>query len=192
MCLIASIITGTEAEYQSDTGSTKYLPYLALTGELWGVFCGYLWENWSRYNGTALYMKIMSGYITHLVLSDGQVHTMRRCVRHVSHQANQLWHWWCGFQHHTPSVKITHKVVIVIKIIIYIFTSYYQITLLRVCEYALGYVIYYMISSCTLVISYFVLWFINVYIYIYIVECRYNAVQYIIILHKEYNDRNKT
>ena len=26
-----------------------------LTGELWGVFCEYLWENWPRYNGTALY-----------------------------------------------------------------------------------------------------------------------------------------
>ena len=24
-------------------------------GELWGVFCGYLWENWPRYNGTTLY-----------------------------------------------------------------------------------------------------------------------------------------
>ena len=46
-----------------------------------------------------------------------------------------------------------------IKIIIYIyiFTTYYHITLLRVCENGLVYVIYYMISSCTLVISYFVL-----------------------------------
>ena len=33
----------------------KRHPYLALTGELWGVFCEYLWENWPRYNGTALY-----------------------------------------------------------------------------------------------------------------------------------------
>ena len=31
--------------------------YLALTGELWGVFCEYLVENWPRYNGTALYLK---------------------------------------------------------------------------------------------------------------------------------------
>ena len=28
---------------------------LALTGVLWGVFCEYVWENWPRYNGTALY-----------------------------------------------------------------------------------------------------------------------------------------
>ena len=44
------------ADYQSDAGSTKDAPYVALMGELWGVFCEYLWENWPRYNGTALYM----------------------------------------------------------------------------------------------------------------------------------------
>ena len=32
----------------------KDTPYLALTGELWGVICEYLWENWQHY-GTALY-----------------------------------------------------------------------------------------------------------------------------------------
>ena len=51
------MITGTEAEYQSGAGSTKDTPYLALTGDLWGVFCEYLWKNWPRYNGTALYVK---------------------------------------------------------------------------------------------------------------------------------------
>ena len=30
------------------------IPYFALTGELWGVFCEYLWEDW-RDIGTALY-----------------------------------------------------------------------------------------------------------------------------------------
>ena len=29
-----------KAEYQSDAGSAKDTPYLALTGELYGVFCG--------------------------------------------------------------------------------------------------------------------------------------------------------
>ena len=33
------MIAGTQAEYKSDAGSTKDAPYLALTGELWGVFC---------------------------------------------------------------------------------------------------------------------------------------------------------
>ena len=51
------MITGTEAEYQPDARFTKDNPYLALTGELWVVFCEYLWENWPRYNGTALYRK---------------------------------------------------------------------------------------------------------------------------------------
>ena len=31
-------------EYQSDAGSTKDAPCLALTGERWGVFCEYFWE----------------------------------------------------------------------------------------------------------------------------------------------------
>ena len=44
-----------EAEYQSDAGTTKDTPYLALTGELWGVLSEYLWENQPRYNGTSLY-----------------------------------------------------------------------------------------------------------------------------------------
>ena len=38
------MITDTEAEYQS----------YALTGELLGVFCEYLWENWPCYNGITL------------------------------------------------------------------------------------------------------------------------------------------
>ena len=33
------MITGTEAEYQPDVGSTKDTPYLALTGEQWGAIC---------------------------------------------------------------------------------------------------------------------------------------------------------
>ena len=35
------MITRTEAEYQSDAGSTKDTPYPALPGEIWGVFCEY-------------------------------------------------------------------------------------------------------------------------------------------------------
>ena len=54
------MITETEAEYRLDAVSPKETPYLALTGELWGVFCEYLWENWPRYNGTALYSDILA------------------------------------------------------------------------------------------------------------------------------------
>ena len=52
------ITTRVEEEYQSDVGSTKDSPYLALTGEVWGVFCEYFWENWPRYNSIALYFAI--------------------------------------------------------------------------------------------------------------------------------------
>ena len=33
---------------------TNYTTYLAITGELWGVFCEDSVENWPRYNGTTL------------------------------------------------------------------------------------------------------------------------------------------
>ena len=46
----------TEAEHKSGWQITNYTPYLALTGELWGLFCEDLVEIWSRYNGTALYL----------------------------------------------------------------------------------------------------------------------------------------
>ena len=56
------IITGTKAEYQTNSGSLKDTPYLALTGELWGAFCKYLWENWPRYNGTAIILLHGAGW----------------------------------------------------------------------------------------------------------------------------------
>ena len=46
----------TEVEYKSEFVSTKDTPYLTLTGELWCAFCEDFGENWSRCNGTALYM----------------------------------------------------------------------------------------------------------------------------------------
>ena len=45
----------TLAESESDTRITTDTPYLALTGELWAVYCKDMGENWPRYNGTALY-----------------------------------------------------------------------------------------------------------------------------------------
>ena len=49
----------TEAKYVSEAIFTKYTPYLTLTGELLGVFCKDLGENWPRYNGTALYVSLL-------------------------------------------------------------------------------------------------------------------------------------
>ena len=46
----------TMTERKSNTGLTKCAPYLALTGELWGVFCEDFGENRLRYNGTVLYV----------------------------------------------------------------------------------------------------------------------------------------
>ena len=43
-----------EAEYKPEFMITKYIPYLALTGELWDVFYEDFRENWLRYNSTWL------------------------------------------------------------------------------------------------------------------------------------------
>ena len=43
------------AEKKSDFRLTKYTPYIALVGELWGVYCDDLGGNWPRYNGITLY-----------------------------------------------------------------------------------------------------------------------------------------
>ena len=46
----------TAAERKSDFKLTTDTPYLALTDELWGVFCKDSGKNWLHYNHTALYM----------------------------------------------------------------------------------------------------------------------------------------
>ena len=51
-----------EAKYKPQFAHTKDTPHLALTGELWDVFCEDFGENQPRYNGTALYL---TGPATH-------------------------------------------------------------------------------------------------------------------------------
>ena len=43
------------AENESDLKHKADTPYLAITGELWGICCEDIKENWLHYNGTALY-----------------------------------------------------------------------------------------------------------------------------------------
>ena len=43
-----------EADYKFEP--TKDTPYIAITGELWGVFYEDLGENWPLYNDIALYL----------------------------------------------------------------------------------------------------------------------------------------
>ena len=45
----------TNREYKSEFKFTKDTPHLALVGKLWSVNCEDLEENWSRFNGTAIY-----------------------------------------------------------------------------------------------------------------------------------------
>ena len=47
----------TAAEHKWDFKITIDTPYLALTGEVWGVYCEDLGENWLRcYNDSTLYL----------------------------------------------------------------------------------------------------------------------------------------
>ena len=46
----------TETEYELEFEYMKDTQYLALTGELWGVFREDFGENWPGYDGTALYI----------------------------------------------------------------------------------------------------------------------------------------
>ena len=47
----------TMAENESDIGITTNTPYLAFTGELWGVYCEHFGFNLPRNNGTALQLE---------------------------------------------------------------------------------------------------------------------------------------
>ena len=45
----------TVAKHRSDIKLTTYTPYLTLMGELWGVCCMEIGENWLHYKDTTLY-----------------------------------------------------------------------------------------------------------------------------------------
>ena len=50
----SKVLVPDRTEHESKFQLTKDTPYLALTGELWGVCCEDLEENWPLYNSTAL------------------------------------------------------------------------------------------------------------------------------------------
>ena len=101
------VITGTKAEYQSDAGSTKDTPYLALTGELWGVLCKHLWENWSCYNGTAPYV-LLGPWVCFISVSVYQIREGSRVlhvfwdgmssemIRYIGTAPYWIENWLCG------------------------------------------------------------------------------------------------
>ena len=60
----------TPAEHEWDLKHTTYTPYLALTGELWGVCCEEIGDNEPRYNDTALYFIAVKVIIDWLVSQD--------------------------------------------------------------------------------------------------------------------------
>ena len=49
---------GNDAYYRSEAEPTKDTSYLAVKGELWGIFREYFGEKWPRYNGTTMYTDV--------------------------------------------------------------------------------------------------------------------------------------
>ena len=60
--------TITVSENGSNIRVTTKNPYLALTGELWCVYCEEFGEKWPRYNGTALYFHLCPGCLNPIKL----------------------------------------------------------------------------------------------------------------------------
>ena len=77
---VDNIIAGIETEYQSEAGTTKDAPNLALTGKLWGVFWKYFGEHWPRYNSTALYKCYVGFRPTELVISPFHIEIIRSSI----------------------------------------------------------------------------------------------------------------
>ena len=108
----------TTAANKPDFELTNDTPYLALMGELCGVYCEDLRENWPHYNGIALYIQMLLMYNFRLVMHSGHFrewailgfaffvarvfHHPDRVLHHtgisttsakyIDHDANLLWH----------------------------------------------------------------------------------------------------
>ena len=84
----------------------KRHPICRLMGELWGVFCEYLWQNWVHYNGNALHVYAMIAWdISHrrvykrwlligMVSSQCQAIFSHHIHRNTGYQVNSS--WWCN------------------------------------------------------------------------------------------------
>ena len=123
-------------------------------------------------------MKIMSGYITHLVLRWPSLHDAKMCASCVAPGQSAVTLVMRFPASHTICKSNTSSGDI-IKIIIYIY-SLLTITLPSLECVSMVWYMLYTTWSAAVPLSFHIL---CCNLYIYIVECRYNAVQYIIILH---------
>ena len=64
----------TAAKLKSDFKLTTDTPYLALAGELWGVYHKDLGENEPRYNDSALYHSLCHDHYVSMLYSTGPTH----------------------------------------------------------------------------------------------------------------------
>ena len=97
----------------------KDTPYLALTGELWGAFCEYLWENWPCCNGIALYFVQLSQLTS--VFQNSRPHANFKLI---------LLHWKLGFPvlisgMGKPCTNYTHLKYKIIHLLAMLFTTWF-------------------------------------------------------------------
>ena len=106
------MVAGTQAEYQSDAGSTKETPYLTLRGEPWGLCCGDFRENWPCYNGTALYL--LPIFLMSSILYKMFIHEKNRPTHIFTIIINwgNTWHFekrFRGFKRNSPREQGQHN-----------------------------------------------------------------------------------
>ena len=98
------------SEYKSEFGSTKYTPYLALRGELWGAFCEDFGENWPIYNNTALYMTLGQGKSKSDLCSTWVLFTRASSYKPYSPEGCfHLKMCVCKSTFHNPSIQFPYK-----------------------------------------------------------------------------------
>ena len=98
IAILNTVLLWQQQSIESNVKVMTYTPYLTLTGDLWGVCCGKIGENWPRYNSTALYHQMMSfkmadeiswNFVTLLkkynsiILVIGYIRNLQKCIVNV-------------------------------------------------------------------------------------------------------------
>ena len=69
------------------------ITYLVQTGDLWGVYCEEIGENWPRYNGTTLYWtEVMH---LHLIVSTSSTRKYEPLTNHICYGNKTTVHGVC-------------------------------------------------------------------------------------------------
>ena len=82
---------------KSEFKVTKDTPYLALTGELYGVCCEDISENWPRYNGSALYNETWTLWRSVAIAGNQVIHYTCNIIVTLKIASNEyIFHTFCA------------------------------------------------------------------------------------------------